>query len=134
MHPEPCACRKSHPHHATWAHSSMTPLRRSRRLTTESVSPFEPGAADDRTDRRRHGRHRGTCVMVVSFMSWFPALQGRPLVGGLTPLLRTPPPRSGTASQIFLPNSMESLTPSSYRLISRRRPWPCIRRRPPAGH
>lgn len=87
-----------------------------------------------RTGRRRHGRHRGTCVRVVSFMSWFPALQGRPLVGGLTPLLRTPPPRSDTASQIFLPNSMESLTPSSYRLISRRRPWPRIRRRPPAGH
>ncbi len=55
-----------------------------------------------------------------------PCSSGPALVGGLTPLLRTPPPRSDTASQIFLPNSMESLTPSSYRLISRRRPWPCI--------
>ena len=41
-----------------------------------------------------------TCVVVVSFMIAVPFSLGRALVGGLSPLLRTPPPRSDTASRI----------------------------------
>src|SRR6266851_3497973 len=41
-----------------------------------------------------------TCVMVVSFIIAVPFSLGAPLVGGLSPLLRTPPPRSDTASRI----------------------------------
>src|SRR6266699_3904104 len=41
-----------------------------------------------------------TCVMVVSFMIAVPFSLGAPLAGGLSPLLRTPLPRSDTASRI----------------------------------
>src|SRR6266851_9583338 len=41
-----------------------------------------------------------TCVMVVSFMIAVPFSLEAPLVGGLAPLLRTPLPRSDTASRI----------------------------------
>jgi len=39
-------------------------------------------------------------VVVVSFMVAVPISLGAPLVGGLSPLLRTPLPRSDTASRI----------------------------------
>ena len=39
-------------------------------------------------------------MVVVSFMIAVPLSLGRPLVGGLSPLLRTPLPRSDTASRI----------------------------------
>jgi hypothetical protein len=38
--------------------------------------------------------------MVVSFMIAVPFSLGAPLVGGRSPLLRTPPPRSDTAARI----------------------------------
>src|SRR5216683_6736519 len=41
-----------------------------------------------------------TCVMVVSFMIAVPFSVGAPLVGGLSPLLRTRLPRSDTASRM----------------------------------
>src|SRR5207342_3758222 len=41
-----------------------------------------------------------TCVMVVSFMIAVPFSFGAPLVSGLSPLLRTPLPRSDNASWI----------------------------------
>jgi hypothetical protein len=41
-----------------------------------------------------------TIVVVVSFMIAVPLLLGGALVGGLSPLLRTPLPRSDTASRI----------------------------------
>src|ERR1700730_15121205 len=42
-----------------------------------------------------------TCVVVVSFMIAVPFSLRAPLVGGRSPLLRTPLPRSDTASRMF---------------------------------
>src|SRR3981189_838673 len=45
-----------------------------------------------------------TCVVVVSFMIVAPFSLRAPLPGGLSPVLRTPEPRSDTASRISFEN------------------------------
>ena len=61
-----------------------------------------------------------TCVMVVSFMIAVPFSLGAPLVGGLSPLLRTPLPRSDTASRISFEDFVAVVSRSDSDPIARR--------------
>src|SRR5262249_30298759 len=70
-----------------------------------------------------------TCVVVVSFMIAVPFSLGAPLVGGLSPLLRTPLPRSDNPRDFFreFPGTPVVRDPTARRFRADCAPLPYVR-------